>query len=78
MAVPSAPVRIPSQRSAFKILTGIPTGKKPLRRTKRRWAYYIGMDLKELGINTRNWVDLAQSRDYWRALVNATLNLRVL
>jgi len=36
------------------------------------------MDLEEIGINTRNWVDLAQVRDYWRALVNAALNLRVL
>ena len=35
------------------------------------------MDLKEIGINTRNWVDMAQNRDYWRALVNAVLNLRV-
>ena len=35
------------------------------------------MDLKEKGINTRNWIDLTQDRDYWRALVNATLNLRV-
>ena len=36
------------------------------------------MDIKEIGINTRNWVDSAQDRDYWRALVNAELNLRVL
>ena len=35
------------------------------------------MDLKEIGINTRNWVDSAQDRDYWSALVNAALNLRV-
>ena len=35
------------------------------------------MDVKEIGINTRNWVDLAQDRDYWRALVKAVLNLRV-
>ena len=34
------------------------------------------MDFKEIGINTRNWVDSAQDRDYWKALVNATLNLR--
>ena len=34
-------------------------------------------DLKEIGINTRNWVDSAQDTDYWRALVNAALNLRV-
>ena len=38
----------------------------------------IRMDLKEIGINTRDWVDSAQDRDYWRALVNAALNLRVL
>ena len=37
----------------------------------------IRMDLKEISINTRNWVDLAQDRDYWRALVNVALNLRV-
>ena len=35
------------------------------------------MDLKEIFINTRNWVDSAQDRDYWRALVNAALTLRV-
>ena len=36
------------------------------------------MDLKEIGINTMNWVDSAQDRDYWRTLVNAALNLQVL
>ena len=55
--------RIEEGRSAFKILTGKPTGK-------RRWEVNIRMDLKEIGINTRNWVDSAQDRDYWRALVN--------
>ena len=43
----------------------------------RRWEYNIRMDLKEIGINTKNWVDLASNRDYWGALVNASLNLRV-
>ena len=65
-------------RSAFKILTGKPTGKRPLGRPRHRWEdniRMVRMDLKEKGINTRNWVDLAQYRDYWRALVNATLNL---
>ena len=38
---------------------------------------YIKMDLKEIGINTRNWVDSAQDKDYWRSIVNATLNLLV-
>ena len=57
--------------SAFKISSGKPTGKKPLERPN------IRMDLKEIGINTRNWVDPTQDRDYCRALVNAALNLRI-
>ena len=64
-------------RSAFKILTGKPTGKRPLGRPGRRWEDNIRMDLEEIGINAGNWVYSAQDRDYWRALVNATLNLRV-
>jgi hypothetical protein len=64
-------------RSAFNILTGKPTRKRPLGRSRCRWEDNIRMDLKEIGINTRNWVDSAQDRDYWRALVNTALNLRV-
>ena len=64
-------------RSAFKIITVKPTGKRPLGRPRRRWEDNIGMDLKEIGINAGNWVDSAQDRNYWRALVNAALNLRV-
>ena len=64
-------------RSAFKILTGKPLGKRPLGRLRRRWKDNIRMDLEEIGINADNWVDSAQDRDYWRALVNAALNLRV-
>ena len=57
--------------------SGKPTGKRSLVRPRRRWKDNIRMHLKETGINTRNYVDLAQDRDYWRALVNAVLNLRV-
>ena len=64
-------------RSAFNILTGRPTGKRLLGRSRRRWEDNIRMDLKEICVNTRNWVDSAQDRDYWRAFVNAALNLRV-
>ena len=60
-----------------KILTGKPTGKRPLERSRHRWADNIRMDLEEIGINAGNWVDLDQDRNYCRALVNATLNLRV-
>ena len=56
-------------RSAFKILTGKPTGKRLLGRPRCRWEDNIRMDLKEIGINTRNWVD----SDF----VNVALNLRV-
>ena len=49
----------------------------PLGRPRRRWEDNIRMDLKEIGINTRNWVDSAPDRDYWRSLVNTALNLRV-
>ena len=64
-------------RSAFKILTGKPTGKRPLGRHTRRLEDNIRMNLEEIDINAGNWVDSAQDRDYWRALVNAALNLRV-
>ena len=59
-----------SSRSAFKILTGKPTGKRPLGRPRRRWEDNIRMDIVEIGINARNWVYSAQDRNYWRALVN--------
>ena len=62
-------------RIAFKILTGKPAGKRPLGRLRRRWEGNIRMDLKEICKNVRNWVNSAQDRDYWRALVNAVLNL---
>ena len=64
-------------RSAFKILTDTHTGKGPLGRPRFRWENNIRMDCKEIDINTRNWFDLAQDRNYWRALVNAAFNLRV-
>ena len=64
-------------RSAFKILTGKPTGMRPIGRPRRRWDDNIRMDLEEICINVGNWVDSAQDRDYWKALVNAALNLQV-
>ena len=64
-------------RSAFKILTGKCTEKRPLGSPRRRWEDNFRVDLKKIGINKRNQVDSAQNRDYWRALVNAALNLQV-
>ena len=54
-----------------------PAGKRSLGRPRRRWEDNFRMDLEEMGINAGNWVDSAQDRDYWRALVKAALNLRV-
>ena len=55
--------------STFKTLTGKPAGMRLLGRPGRRWEDNIRMNLEEIGINTRNWVDSARDRDYWRALV---------
>ena len=60
-------------RSSFKILTGKPTGKRPLGWPRRKWEDNIRMDLEERGIN----VDSAQDRDYWTALVNTAWILQV-
>ena len=67
--------RMEEDRRAFKILASKPTGKIPLGRLKRTWEDNIRIDLKEIGINTRNWVDSAYG--LLEALVNATLNHRV-
>ena len=64
-------------RSDFKISIGKPTGKRTLGSPRRTWEDNIRLDLEEIDIHSGNWVDSAQDRDYWRALVNATLNLRV-
>ena len=69
-------VRMKEGRNAFEILRH-DTGKRPLGRPRRRWEDNIRIDLKEIGINTRNLVDSAQDRNYWRALVNAAWNLQV-
>ena len=64
-------------RSAFKNVIGIPAVKRPLGRPRRRREDTIRMDLEEICINMRTWVDSAQDRDYWRGFVNAALNLRI-
>jgi len=54
-----------------------PEGKRPGGRPRRRWEDNIKMDLQEVGWECRDWIDMAQDRDRWRALVNAVMNLRV-
>jgi hypothetical protein len=65
------------KRNAYRILVGKPEGKRPLKRPSCRWMDNIIMDLREIGWDGMDWIDLAQDRDQWRALVNTVMNLRV-
>jgi hypothetical protein len=65
------------RRGAYRVLVGKPEGRRPLGRPKRRWEDSIQMDLREVGWRGVNWIDLAQDRDRWRALVYTAMNLRV-
>jgi hypothetical protein len=60
-----------------KILVGKPEGKRPLGRPRLRWVDNIKMDLRVIGWDEVDWIDMAQDRDHWRALVIMVLNLRV-
>jgi hypothetical protein len=65
-------------RNAYRILVGNPEGKRPRGRPRHRWLDNIEIDLRETGWDGGDWIDLAQDRDEWRALVRAVMNLRVL
>jgi hypothetical protein len=58
-------------------LVGRPEGKRPLGRPRRRWEDNIKIDLREIGIDGENWIQVAQYRVQWRACVNTVMNLRV-
>jgi len=58
------------RRGVFRFLVGKTEGKRPLGRPRRRWDDNIKMDLQELGCRGIDWIELAQDRDKWRALVN--------
>jgi hypothetical protein len=66
------------ERILYKVLVGKPEGKRPLARPRHRWEDGIRMDLGETGLEDGAWVQLAQNRGQWRAVVNAVMNLRVL
>jgi hypothetical protein len=64
------------KRNVYRILVGKPEEKRPLGRPIRRWVDNIKMDLREMGWDGMDWIDLAQDRDRWMALVNTVMRLR--
>jgi hypothetical protein len=65
------------KRNAYRILVGKPEVRRPLGRSRRRWVDNIKIDLREIGWDGRDWIELAQDKDRWRALVNTVMNFRV-
>jgi hypothetical protein len=71
-------VRMAEERKLNKGLVGKPEGRRPFGRPRRRWEDGVRMDLRETGLEDVDWIRMAQDRDWWRAVVNAVMNLRVL
>jgi hypothetical protein len=65
------------EESVYRVLVEEPEGKRPLGRSRRRWENTTKLDLQEVGCWGIDWIDLAQDRDRWRALVNVVMNFRV-
>ena len=69
--------RLGASRGLYRFLVAKPEGKSPLGRPRRRWEYNIKMDLRKVGWEGMDWMELGQNRDRWRVLVNAVKNFRV-
>jgi hypothetical protein len=69
--------RMGETKNTYRIFVGKPEGKRQLGRPRRRWVDNIKMDIRELGWDGMDWIELPQDRDQWRALVNTVLNVRV-
>ena len=69
--------RMGEGKGVYRVLLGEPEGKRLLGKPRRRWEYDIKMDLQQVGCEGMDWIELAQDRDRWRALVKAVMNLRV-
>jgi hypothetical protein len=64
-------------RGVYRVLVGRPEGKRPLGRPRLRWKNNIKMDVREIGIDGANWIQLAQARVLWWVFVNTVMNFRV-
>ena len=64
-------------RNAYRVLVGRPEGKRPSGRSRRRWEDNIKMNLRDVGCDPGEWIDLAEDRDQWQAYVRAVMSLRV-
>ena len=69
--------RIEEGGDVHKVLVGKPEGKRPLERPRRRWEDNIKMYFQEVGRGCRDWMELDQDRDRWRALVSTVMNFGV-
>jgi len=65
------------RRGVYRVLAGKPVDKRPLGRPRHTWEVNIRMDLQEVGCGCMDWIELAQDRNRWRALMNAIMNLRI-
>jgi hypothetical protein len=69
--------RMGEDRGVYRVLVGKPEGKRPLGRPSLRWKDNIKMDLQKVGVGRGDWMELAQDRDRWRALVGMMRDFRV-
>jgi hypothetical protein len=69
--------RMREWRGAYRALVRKPEGRRPLGRPRRRWENNIKIDLREVGWEGIDWIDLAQDRNRWRAVVNTVMKFRV-
>jgi hypothetical protein len=69
--------RMGKGRGAYRILVGRPEGRRPLGRPRRRWEDDFKIDLQEVGWGDMVWIDMAQDKDRWRAVMNAVMIIRI-